>query len=73
VPWNGIFGIICSNLVYFTAICFILWWFGTLCGDLVHFVVIWYIPILVCCTKKNLATLLWGRTLASSQADFSLP
>jgi hypothetical protein len=28
------------------------------CGHLVYFVVIWYIsPILVSCTKKNLATL----------------
>jgi hypothetical protein len=31
---------------------------GKFNGHLVQFVVIWYIfPILVCCTKKNLATL----------------
>jgi hypothetical protein len=31
---------------------------GIFYGQLVHFVVIWYIlPILVCCTKINLATL----------------
>jgi hypothetical protein len=33
--------------------------FGIFYGHLVHFVVIWYIfPVLVFCTKKNLATLL---------------
>jgi hypothetical protein len=32
--------------------------FGILCGHLVYFRVIWYIiPVLVCCTKINLATL----------------
>jgi hypothetical protein len=39
------FGLFFCNLVYF--------------GHLVYFMVIWYIsPLLVCCTKKNLATLL---------------
>jgi hypothetical protein len=34
--------------------------FGIFCGHLGYFMVIWYIfhPVLVCCTKKNLATLL---------------
>jgi hypothetical protein len=32
--------------------------FGIFCDHLVYFVVIWYIfPVLVCCTKVNLATL----------------
>jgi hypothetical protein len=32
--------------------------FGTFCGHMVYFMVIWYIvPVLVCCTKKNLAAL----------------
>jgi hypothetical protein len=38
-------------LVYFDAI-------SLFCGLLVYVMVIWYIiPVLVCCTKKNLATL----------------
>jgi hypothetical protein len=32
--------------------------FGVFCGNLVYLMAIWYIfPVLVCCTKKNLATL----------------
>jgi hypothetical protein len=32
--------------------------YGILCGHLVDFMLVWYIfPVLVCCTKKNLATL----------------
>jgi hypothetical protein len=32
-------------------------------GHLVYFVVSWYIfPVLVCCTKKNLATLQWSQS-----------
>jgi hypothetical protein len=32
--------------------------FGRFCGHLVHYLVIWHIfPVLVCCDKKNLATL----------------
>jgi hypothetical protein len=56
-------GTFCGHLLYFVATCDILWSFGTfvviwyICGHLVHFVVIWYIfPVLVFCTKKNLAT-----------------
>jgi hypothetical protein len=42
------FGILCGHLVYFASIWYILWTF-------------WYIfPILVCCTKENLAILLCG-------------
>jgi hypothetical protein len=46
-------------LIYFMAICNISWIFGTFYGHLVHFVFTWYIfPVLLSCTKKNLATLL---------------
>jgi hypothetical protein len=60
-------------LVYFVVFWYILWSFGIFCGLLVYFVVFWYILwsfgihmlwsfgifflILICCTKKNLATL----------------
>jgi hypothetical protein len=44
-------GLFYSHFVYFTAIWYIY-------GHLVYFVVIRYMfPVLVCCTKKNLATL----------------
>jgi hypothetical protein len=44
-------GIFYGHLVYFIAI-------KNIFGNLVNFMVIWHIfPILVCCTKKNLATL----------------
>jgi hypothetical protein len=46
-------------LSYFMAVWSILQPFGIFCGHLVYFMVIWYIfPVLVCCAKKNLATLL---------------
>jgi hypothetical protein len=46
-------------LLYFSAICNILWTFGILYDHLVYFGFIWYIfPVLVLCTKKNLATLM---------------
>jgi hypothetical protein len=70
-------GIFCGHLVYFVVIWYILWSFGIFCGHLVYFVVIWYIlwsfgifygdlvhlfvPVLVCYTKKNLATLFCSR------------
>jgi hypothetical protein len=41
-----------GHSVYFTAISFILRPFGLLCG---HFGI--FSPVLVCCNKKNLATL----------------
>jgi hypothetical protein len=48
------------------AIWYILWPFGIFYRHLVYFIAIWYIlwlfcifsPVLVCCSKKNLATLL---------------
>jgi hypothetical protein len=46
-------GIFYDHLVYFTAVGNILWPFGIFCGHLVYFS-----PVLVCCAKKNLATLL---------------
>jgi hypothetical protein len=47
-----------TNLVYFVAILYILWLFVTFYGNFEYFMVIWYFfPVLVCCTKKNLATL----------------
>jgi hypothetical protein len=52
------FGIFCDHLVNFPSIWYILWPFGIFCGHLEYFVAIWYIsPVLVCWTKKNLATL----------------
>jgi hypothetical protein len=46
-------------LVYFVAIWYIVRLFGILEGYLVYFTVILiYFPVLVCCTKKNLAILL---------------
>jgi hypothetical protein len=47
-------------LVYFVDIWSILWPFGMFCGHLVYFVVIWYsFHILVNCTEKNLANLVF--------------
>jgi hypothetical protein len=46
-------------IMYVMAIWNILWRFGIFYDHLVHFVLIWYIfPVLVSCTKKNLATML---------------
>jgi hypothetical protein len=48
-----------NMLVYFMAILSILWSFGLFCCHVVYLMVIWYIfPVLVCCTKKYLATLM---------------
>jgi hypothetical protein len=45
-------------LVYFMDIWSILRPVGIFCGQLVYFLIIWYIVyVLVCCAKKNLATL----------------
>jgi hypothetical protein len=47
-------GIIYGHLAYFTAIWYSLWPFGVFYS----YIHIWYnFPILVSCTKKNLATL----------------
>jgi hypothetical protein len=49
-------------LVYFMSIRYILRPFAIFYGHLVYFLVIWYIfPILVSCSKKNLATLAESR------------
>jgi hypothetical protein len=45
-------GIFYGHLVHFMVFCYLLWTFGIVCGNLVYF------PVLVFCTKKNLATLL---------------
>jgi hypothetical protein len=46
-------------LVHLVAIWSILWLFGIFNGQWVYFLFIWYIfPILVICSKKNMATLL---------------
>jgi hypothetical protein len=47
-------GIFYGHLVYFIAIWYILWQIGTFFRHLVYF------SVLVCCTKKNLATLING-------------
>jgi uncharacterized Tic20 family protein len=53
-------------LVYFIAVWSILRPFGIFCGHLVYFMVSWYdFPVLVYCTKKNLATLLRTYALKS--------
>jgi hypothetical protein len=53
--WRALDG---KMLIYFMAIWYILHPFGIFYDHLVHFVIIWYIfPVLVSCTKKNLATL----------------
>jgi hypothetical protein len=44
-----------GHFVYFTAI----WYRYIFYSHVVHFMAIWYIfPVLVCCTKENLATLM---------------
>jgi hypothetical protein len=60
----------------FTAIWYIVRPFGILCGHLVHFMAILYtfghlvhFPVLVNCTKKNLATLI--SSLPSSGVTFA--
>jgi hypothetical protein len=56
-------------LIYFRSFWNILWTFGIFYYHLVLFVFIWYIfPVLLSCTKKNLATLL--RTAAITVITF---
>jgi hypothetical protein len=58
-------GILYGYLVYFVGIFMYICLFGIFYGYLVYFMVVWYIlwlfgiffSVLVCCTKKNLATL----------------
>jgi hypothetical protein len=53
------FCIFCGHLVYFMAIWSILWTFGLFYGHFVYCMVIYNIfPVLVCCDKINLATLI---------------
>jgi hypothetical protein len=56
---------------------YILWPFGLFYGHLIYFVdfiVIWYIfPFLVCCTKKNLATLIEARPLFQCNRHWRIP
>jgi hypothetical protein len=56
-------GIFFGHLVHFTVFCYILLTFGIVHGNLVYFP-----PVLVFCTKKNLATLVAAQT---SNAPFS--
>jgi hypothetical protein len=44
-------GIFYGHLVHCTVFCYILWTFGIVRGNLV------YVPVLIFCTNKNLATL----------------
>jgi hypothetical protein len=48
-------GIFYGHMVNFVAIWYILWLFGLFCG---HFGI--FSPVLVCCSTKNLATLVCG-------------
>jgi hypothetical protein len=60
-------------------LCFMTIWsilrpIGIFYGHFVHFVVVWYIfPVLVCCTKKNLATLIFfgGKSLSGEFPTFA--
>jgi hypothetical protein len=59
-----------SHLVYFTAMWYILWPFGLCYGYLMYF------PILVCCTKKKLATLeesIWSECQNISESEIIHP
>jgi hypothetical protein len=58
VTFYGHFGLFYVHFNYFMVIWSILWSFGLFYGHLVYFMAIRYIfPVLVCCTKENLATL----------------
>jgi hypothetical protein len=58
-------------LIYFTAICNILRTHGIFFDHLIYFVFIRYIfPVLVSCTKKNLATLINGMKLSKDFFHF---
>jgi hypothetical protein len=50
--------------VYLTAKLYILWPFGTFCAHLVYFS-----PVLVCSTEKNLATLVCSQTFTYSACE----
>jgi hypothetical protein len=57
-------GIFYGHLVHFTVFCYILWTFDIVRGNLVYF-----FPVLVFCTKKNLATLIKSRQNSLVQPD----
>jgi hypothetical protein len=57
-------GIFYVYLVYFTAIWYILWPFGILSCYLVIF-----FPVLVCCSKNDLAALQWGSREPSASKE----
>jgi hypothetical protein len=57
-------------LVYFVAIRYILWPFGIFGGHLIYLV--YFLPILVCSTKKNLATLDQRRILIRKSIMFAV-
>jgi hypothetical protein len=52
-------GLLYGHLVHFTVFCYILWTFGIVRGNLVYI-----FPVLVFCTKKNLATLMTSEKIA---------
>jgi hypothetical protein len=55
-----------KELVYFIVIWSSSWTFGIFCGHLIYFMVNWYnFPVLVCCTKKNLAALFRCQNVSS--------
>jgi hypothetical protein len=54
-------------LVYFVAVWYILWPFGIFCCRLVYFLL-----VLVCCTKKNLATLYSTHKTSKPQRIFKI-
>jgi hypothetical protein len=52
LQWKMLVYVFYDHLVYCTVIWYIF------CGNVGYFMVIWYsFPVLVCCTKKNMATL----------------
>jgi hypothetical protein len=63
-PFGTLYGqlvqVLYGHLVYFLVIWYISWLFGVFLGYLVYF-----FPVLVFCSKKNLATLFWVQTLNS--------
>jgi hypothetical protein len=57
--WRVFAQVRCWYIMYMSILS-ILWLFGKFCGHLLYFMDIWYtylFPVLVCCTEKNLATL----------------
>jgi hypothetical protein len=67
------FGLILGGLAIENIGTFYGHYIGLFCGHLVYFVAIWYIlwllgilfPVLMCCTKKNLATLIYAANVGA--------